>query len=113
MRTHRIRFWLYVVATFMACSYVVLYNYRQVLLNEPIGRQLTVAARWLMILHWAAFLVPLSAIFIALTPRIRERRIFALLPDLLAIFSIAWLFIGLFVWQLQQPPVVAYPGFDQ
>jgi hypothetical protein len=101
---------LYVAGALLACVYVLVYNNNQLIRNAPTGRALVAVAVILLKVQWAGFAVPFTAV-IAWCWVKKDSPWRELAPDLLAIFSVGWILLSVLIWEIHQPPVVAYPGF--
>lgn len=110
--TLRIRAWLYVLLAYLSCTYVLAYSELQWTKNRPTGRHLIVIAEILLEIQWYALIVPLVASIMMIYFARLNRRILIVLPDILTAFSIGWVLLSIFVWQMQQPPVAAYRGLE-
>ncbi len=93
------RAYLYVVASLMACVYVLAYNEVEWARMHGARAVACGGVRIFVSLQWAVMSIPVG---VGLLCRARpEGRLVAIVPDLLGFFSVFWVSLAIFVWRLQ------------
>ena len=108
----RIRNWICVLAAFLACVYVWLFNEIEIGRYKFSNIHLIGVVQYFIMLKWWAFAVPVTGALLAMrTPSEQKlNRWWGMIPLFLGLFSASYCFLCVMVWALQQPPITAHPS---
>ena len=68
-----------------------------------------VAMDWLISVQWYAMMFPLGGVFASvLCIRFNRARNLILISDIMFLFSVAWILLGMFIWMAQFTLIMSY-----